>query len=74
MIDWTACELIRERLPARSPGSPSCTDAHQPDRHCEQLRLGDSIDDIHEGFPTLSVAQIKRLIGVRQRPAPAAAP
>jgi uncharacterized protein (DUF433 family) len=24
--------------------------------------LGDTIDEIHEGFPSLSVAQIKRLI------------
>jgi uncharacterized protein (DUF433 family) len=26
------------------------------------MTFGDSIEEIHEGFPTLSIAQIKRLI------------
>jgi uncharacterized protein (DUF433 family) len=28
--------------------------------------LGDSVDEIHEGFPTLSIAQIKWLIEFAQ--------
>jgi uncharacterized protein (DUF433 family) len=33
-----------------------------PDPIVNSYDLGDSLDEIHEGFPTLSVAQIKRLI------------
>lgn len=33
-----------------------------PDPIVNSYDLGDSIEEIHEGFPTLSVAQIKRLI------------
>ena len=33
-----------------------------PDPIVNSYDLGDSIDEIHEGFPTLSVAQIKQLV------------
>jgi uncharacterized protein (DUF433 family) len=33
-----------------------------PDAIVGSYELGDSIDEIHEGFPTLTVAQIERLI------------
>jgi uncharacterized protein (DUF433 family) len=33
-----------------------------PDPIVNSYDLGDTIDEIHEGFPTLSTAQIKRLI------------
>ena len=33
-----------------------------PDPIVNSYDLGDSIEEIHEGFPTLSVAQTKRLI------------
>jgi uncharacterized protein (DUF433 family) len=33
-----------------------------PDPIVNSYDLGDSIDEIHEGFPTLTDAQIKRLI------------
>jgi uncharacterized protein (DUF433 family) len=61
-IDWTACELI-ERVPGKVSGRPVvCGTRIMPDAIANSYELGDSIDDIHEGFPTLSVAQIKRLI------------
>ncbi len=33
-----------------------------PDPIVNSYDLGDSIDEIHEGFPALSIVQIKRLI------------
>ena len=33
-----------------------------PDPIVNSYELGDSIEEIHEGFPSLNIAQIKRLI------------
>ena len=62
-IDWMACELI-EQVPGKVSGRPVVRGTRiMPDPIVNSYDLGDSIDEIHEGFPTLSVAQIKRLIG-----------
>lgn len=73
-IDWTACELI-ERVPGKVSGRPVVRGTRiMPDAIANSFELGDSIEEIHEGFPTLSIAQIKRLIDFareqRQRPHP----
>jgi uncharacterized protein (DUF433 family) len=61
-IDWTACELI-EQVPGKVSGRPVVRGTRiMPDPIVNSYDLGDSIDEIHEGFPTLSIAQIKRLI------------
>jgi uncharacterized protein (DUF433 family) len=61
-IDWVACELI-EQVPGKVSGRPVVRGTRiMPDPIVNSYDLGDSIDEIHEGFPTLSVAQIKRLI------------
>ena len=61
-IDWMACELI-EQVPGKVSGRPVVRGTRiLPDPIVNSYDLGDSIDEIHEGFPTLSVAQIKRLI------------
>ncbi len=61
-IDWMACELI-EQIPGKVSGRPVVRGTRiMPDAIVNSCDLGDSIDEIHEGFPTLSVAQIKRLI------------
>jgi uncharacterized protein (DUF433 family) len=61
-IDWTACELI-ERVPGEVSGRPvvkgTCI---LPDAIANSYELGDSVREIHEGFPTLSIEQITRLI------------
>jgi hypothetical protein len=63
-IDWTACELIEQ-----IPGTRIL-----PDAIVDSYDMGESIDELHEGFPALSVAQIKRLIEFahtrRGQPAP----
>ena len=61
-IDWRACELI-ERVPGRVSGRPVVRGTRiLPDPIVNSYDLGDSLDEIHEGFPTLSITQIKRLI------------
>ncbi|MGD0631833.1 MAG: DUF433 domain-containing protein [Terracidiphilus sp.] len=61
-IDWMACELI-EAVPGKVSGRPVVLGTRiLPDAILNSYELGDSIEDIHEGFPTLSLNQIKRLI------------
>lgn len=61
-IDWTACELI-EQVRGKVSGRPVVRGTRiLPDPIVNSYDLGDSIDEIREGFPTLSIAQIKRLI------------
>ena len=61
-IDWLACELI-EQIPGKVSGRPIVRGTRiMPDPIVNSYDLGDSIEEIHEGFPALSVAQIKRLI------------
>jgi uncharacterized protein (DUF433 family) len=61
-VDWMACELI-EQFPGKVSGWPVVRGTRiMPDPIVNSYDLGDSIDEIHEGFPTLSVAQIEQLI------------
>ena len=61
-IDWDGCELI-ERVPGKVSGKPVVRGTRiMPDAIVGSYDLGETIEELHEGFPTLSVAQIKRLI------------
>ena len=61
-IDWTSCELI-EQVPGKVSGRPVVRGTRIfPDPIINSFNLGDSIDEIHDGFPTLSRLQILRLI------------
>ncbi len=61
-VDWMACELI-EQVPGKVSGRPVVRGTRiLPDAILHSYELGESIEEIHEGFPTLSPAQIKRLI------------
>ena len=61
-IDWMACDLI-ESVPGKVSGRPVVRGSRfLPDAIVGSYELGDTIDEIHEGFPTLTVAQIERLI------------
>jgi uncharacterized protein (DUF433 family) len=61
-IDWMACDLI-EQVPGKVSGRPVVRGTRIfPDPIVNSYDLGDSIDEIHEGFPSLSVAQIEQLI------------
>ena len=61
-IDWMACELI-ESVPGKVSGRPIVRGTRiLPDAIVGSYDLGETIDELREGFPSLSVPQIKRLI------------
>ncbi len=61
-IDWTVCELI-ESVPGKVSGRPVVRGTRiLPDAIAGSYGLGETIDELREGFPSLSVPQIQRLI------------
>ena len=61
-IDWMACEMI-EQIPGKVSGRPIVRGTRiLPDAIVDSYDLGETIDELREGFPSLSVAQIRRLI------------
>jgi uncharacterized protein (DUF433 family) len=61
-IDWTQCELI-ECVPGKVSGRPVVRGTRTlPEAIVGSYDLGETMEELHQGFPTLSVAQIKRLI------------
>ncbi len=61
-IDWMACELI-EKVPGKVSGRPIVRGTRiLPDAIVDSFDLGETIDELREGFPALSVCQIERLI------------
>jgi uncharacterized protein (DUF433 family) len=61
-IDWTAFDLI-EQIPGKVSGRPIVRGTRiMPDGIVNSYDMGESIEDIHEDWPSLSIAQIKRLI------------
>ncbi len=65
-IDWTACELI-ECVPGKVSGRPVVRGTRiMPDAIAGSYELGETLEELHEGFPTLTIEQIKRLIEFAQ--------
>jgi uncharacterized protein (DUF433 family) len=61
-IDWMACELI-EAVPGKVSGRPVVRGTRiLPDAIVGSYELGETIDELREGFPSLSESQIRRLI------------
>jgi uncharacterized protein (DUF433 family) len=61
-IDWIACELI-EQVPGKVSGRPIVRGTRiLPDAIVGSYDLGETIEQLREGFPSLTVAQIERLI------------
>jgi uncharacterized protein (DUF433 family) len=62
VVDWMACELI-EAVPGKVSGKPVVRGTRiMPDAIVGSYDLGETIDELREGFPSLSESQIKRLI------------
>ena len=60
-VDWTACALI-EQIPGNVSGRPLVRGTRiMPDPIVNSSTIL-AIEEIQEGFPALSVAQIRRLI------------
>jgi len=61
-IDWMACELI-ESVPGKVSGRPVVRGTRiMPDAIVGSYDLGETIEELQEGFPTLTLQQIERLI------------
>ena len=61
-IDWTACELI-ERIPGKVSGRPIVRGTRiLPDAIVDSYDLGETLEELRDGFPALSIPQIRRLI------------
>ena len=61
-IDWTQCELI-EQIPGKVSGRPIVRGTRiMPEGIVNSYEMGESIEDIQEDWPSLSLAQIERLI------------
>lgn len=61
-IDWMACELI-EQVPGKVSGRPVVRGTRiLPDGIVNSYDMGESIENIREDWPSLSVDQINRLI------------
>ena len=59
-IERTACELI-ERIPGKVSGRPIVSGTRiLPDAIVVGFDLGESIEELHEGFPALSISRIRR--------------
>jgi uncharacterized protein (DUF433 family) len=65
-IDWTGCELV-ERIPGKVSGRPIVRGTRiMPEAIVHSYERGESIDNIREDWPSLSVDQIKGLIAFAQ--------
>lgn len=61
-IDWLACELI-EQIPGKVSGRPIVRGTRiLPDAIVNSYDAGETLDEIHEDYPGLTTAQIRRLI------------
>ena len=61
-VDWRACELI-ETVPGKVSGRPVVVGTRiLPDVIVDSFDLGESIEELAEGFPSLTISQIQRLI------------
>lgn len=65
-VDWTGCELV-ERVDGKMSGRPIVRGTRiLADTIVQDYELGESIEDIQEGFPSLEAWQITRLIEFAQ--------
>ncbi len=65
-IDWMQCELI-ESIPGKVSGRPIVRGTRiLPDAIVDSYELGETVEELREGFPALSTAQIWRLIEFAQ--------
>lgn len=66
MVDWTGCELV-EQIPGKVSGRPIVTGTRiLADTIVEDAELGESVDDIHENYPSLSAEKIRKLLAFAQ--------
>ncbi len=61
-IDWAECELV-ERIPGKVSGRPVVRGTRiLADTIVQDAELGSTLEEIHENYPDLPLADIQRLI------------
>jgi uncharacterized protein (DUF433 family) len=61
-IDWMQCELI-EQVQGKVSGRPIVRGTRiLPDAIVDSYDLGETIEELQEGFPSLTLDQVKHLI------------
>lgn len=66
-IDWTGCEVV-ERIPGKVSGRPIVRGTRIPaDIIVQDYELGQTVEEIQHGYPSLDAAKIKRLIEFAQQ-------
>ena len=61
-IDWLACELI-EQIPGKVSGRPIVRGTRiLPDAIVNSYDAGETLDELHQDYPGLTISQIQRLI------------
>ena len=61
-MDWSGCEWV-ERVEGRCAGAPTVVGTRVfPEAVVGSHQLGESVEEIHENFPTVSVEIIRGLI------------
>lgn len=65
-IDWLACELV-EQIPGKVSGRPIVRGTRiMPDAIVNSYDAGESLGEIHQDYPGLTISQIQRLIEFAQ--------
>lgn len=61
-IDWTTCQVI-EQVPGKVSGRPVVRGTRiLPDAIAGSYDLGETVEELCEGFPSLTESQIRQLI------------
>lgn len=61
-MNWLECEEI-EAVPGKMSGAPVVKGTRvEPDTILTDFEMGSPVDEIHDNFPTVPVATIRRLI------------
>ena len=65
-IDWRGCDLV-EQVPGKMSGRPVVKGTRiLADTIVEDAELGESVEAIHENYPSLSADQIRMLLAFAQ--------
>jgi uncharacterized protein (DUF433 family) len=70
-MNWLECDDI-EAIPGKMGGRPVIKGTRiEPDTLVTDFELGSPVEEIHENWPTVPIATIRRLIAFAQKHQPA---
>lgn len=70
IMDWTGCDLI-EQIPGKVSGLPLVKGTRVlADTIVEEAELGESVEDIHENYPSVAKETIRKILAFAKAPTP----